>query len=205
MTRAAAACWLAAGITYLGMEMLAASAFPGYSYTRDVISTLGAPNSPLRWAMNAAFVVQGTLFCAGTVLCSLATEWRKPFLLFASANAVGNVLVAVIPAGGGWLHVAGAGLAIVGGNAAILAGARRISAARSYLVVSAVLGGAGLVGLMLFVTTGSAVAERLSVYTIIVWQMLSALVMLSAAERPTSCRRGLRRRRNDPTGNPGPG
>lgn len=210
MIRAGAAAWLAAGVAYLGLEALAASAYPGYRYSGDVISTLGTSDSPLRWVMNTAFVVQGTLFCTGALLLTSKRGPRKPMLLvmFASANAVGNVVVAIVPSGApglSWLHVAGAGLAIVGGNAAILAGARFVGAAPWYLVVSGLLGGAGLVGVTVFAATGSAAAERLSVYTIIGWQLLSALVMLSAAGRPSCFRRGRRRTRTDPTESPARG
>jgi hypothetical membrane protein len=205
-------CWSAAGVSYLGLEALAASAFPGYRYSHDVISTLGTPESPLRWAMNTAFVVQGSLFFAGAILLTVARRSRKPLplLLCAGSNAAGNIMVASVPSGAGWPHVAGAGLAIVGGNAAILAGSRHVILAgsrhvgrsRRYLLGSAVAGGAGLVALALFATTGSAAAERLSVYTIIGWQLASALIMLSAAERPSCCHRDLRRTRTAPTENP---
>lgn len=210
MIRAGAALWLAAGVAYLGLEALAASAYPGYRYAGDVISTLGTPDSPLRWAMNTAFVVQGMLFCVGALLLTTGRGPHKSILLVvvASANAVGNVVVATVPSGApglSWLHVAGAGLAVVGGNAAILVGARFVCAAPWYRAVSALLGGAGLVGLTVFAATGSAAAERLSVYTIIGWQLLSALVMLSAAGLPSCFRRGRRRTRTDPTESPAQG
>ena len=99
--------------------------------------------------MNTAFVVQGTLFCAGAVLLTRAIGHRGPstFVAFAAANAIGNVVVATVPSGGAgtaWVHVAGAVVAIVGGNAAVLTGSPSVSAARPYRVASVGLGAAGL-------------------------------------------------------------
>ena len=101
--------------------------------------------------MNTAFVVQGTLFFAGAVLVTRAIGRRGPstFVGFAAANAVGNVVVATVPSGGAgtaWVHVAGAVVAIVGGNAAVLTGSPTVSAARRYRVASVGLGGLGLLG-----------------------------------------------------------
>lgn len=201
----AAACWLAAGAAYLGLEALAATGVSGYSYSHHLISDLGTPDSPLRWAMNTAFVVQGTLFCAGAAFLARSVRSRNPvlFVSFAAANAVGNVLVALVPSTSpaAWVHVAGAALAIVGGNCAILAGARFVSGRRWYLTTSYVTGVAGLTSAAL-ITLGGAVAERASVYTIIGWQVLSAVVMLSAAALPRYCRPGLRRTQSVPTESP---
>ena len=118
----AAVAWLSAGIAYLILEAVAAAAFrPHYSYARNLISDLGIPsdNSPLAWLMNTAFCVQGTLFLVGAVLAAP----RRLFLALAATNAVGNVLIAVFHSGTA-THALGATLAIVGGNAAILAGSR---------------------------------------------------------------------------------
>jgi hypothetical membrane protein len=196
--RIAAACWLAAGIAYVGLEAIAAGGVPGYRYAHDFISDLGRPDNPLSHLMNAAFAVQGTLFFTAAVLLALATPGRKSglFVGFAAANAVGNVVVATVPSGPAGierLHVAAAVLAIVGGNAAILAGARFTSDRRSYRAASIGLATAGLLsfGLLAIASTTSgtvvlpsAVWERTSVYTIIVWQVFSALMLLAQSDEP---------------------
>ncbi len=185
-------CWLAAGIVYPSLEFASATGLPGYRYGRDFISDLGRPDSPLSYLMNTAFVVQGTLFCVGAVLLTRARGDRKfgLFVGFAAANAVGNVVVATMPSGGAgiaWVHVIGAVFAIVGGNAAILAGSPFVSAGRYYRVASVGLAALGLLSFVLLaiaattsVTTilPGAVWERTSVYTIIGWQVLSALALL---------------------------
>jgi hypothetical protein len=145
--------------------------------------------------MNAAFVFQGTLFFAGAAFLNRGTGPRGARLLVAcaAANAVGNVVVAAVPGGPtgiGWLHVAGAVLAIVGGNAAILVGSAIPCAGRCYRAVSVGLAVLGLLSFVLLAidatTSGSATAllpgpalERTSVYTIIGWQVLTAFRLIA--------------------------
>ena len=190
--RIAAVCWAVAGAVYLGLEATAAAAHPGYRYATNFISDLGRPDSPLSHVMNTAFVVQGTLFLAAAV--ALTRTRRGPgsgvFLACAAANAVGNVVVAMVPSGGtgiAWVHVSAATVAIVGGNAAILAGRRLVSESRGYRTASVGIAALGFLAFALLaagaVTTSTviipgAVWERTCVYTIIGWQMLSALRLL---------------------------
>jgi hypothetical membrane protein len=195
-----AAAWITAGLAYLTLEAVAAEAFrPRYSYARNFISDLGIPSddSPLAWLMNTAFCVQGTLFLVGAILAVRAVAPRKAglFLTFAAANAVGNLLIAAFhsgPAaraeGTAWVHAVGAVLAIVGGNAAILAGSRVVNG--WHRKVSVALGAFGLLSFMLFVIElkGSSalplgVWERCSVYSITAWQLLTAAWLVS--RRPT--------------------
>jgi hypothetical membrane protein len=172
----AAVAWLSAGLAYLILEAVAAAAFrPSYSYSHNLISDLGVPaHSPLAWLMNTAFCVQGTLFLAGAVLAAP----RRLFLTLAGANAVGNVLIAVFHSGTA-IHPVGATLAILGGNAAILA------APVGWRKVSVALGAFGLLSFGLFVVELKAsgglpvgLVERCSVYSITGWQLLSAVWLL---------------------------
>ena len=193
--RVAAACWLIAGTTYVVLEAAAAAAYPDYRYAHDFISDLGRPDSPQAGLMDTAFVVQGVLFGLAAVLLTRAVDGRRPgvFVGLAAANAVGNVVVAAVPSGSpgtAWLHVSAASVAIVGGNAAILAGKRFIGASRSYRWASCALAVLGLFSFTVLAVAAvtstavllpSAVWERASVYTIIGWQVLSAAVLLTAA------------------------
>src|ERR1700721_1646794 len=157
----AAVAWLSAGLAYLTLEAVAAAAFrPRYSYARNLISDLGIPSndSPLAWLMNTAFCLQGPLFLVGAILTVRAVAARKAglFLTLAAAYAVGNLLIAAFHSGpaaraGGtaWVHAIGAVLAIVGGNAAILAGSRIVSG--WHRKVSVALGAFGLLSFALFV------------------------------------------------------
>ena len=196
----AAVAWLSAGLAYLTLEAVAAAAFrPRYSYARNLISDLGIPSddSPLAWLMNIAFGVQGSLFLVGAILTMRAVAPRKAglFVTLAAANAIGNLLIAAFhsgPAaradGTAWVHAIGAVLAIVGGNAAILAGSRILCGWPRK--VSVALGAFGLLRFVLFVVALKAssasplgVWERCSVYSITAWQLLTAAWLLS--RRPT--------------------
>jgi len=196
----AAIAWISAGLAYLTLEAVAAAAFqPHYNYAHNFISDLGIPSSdsPLAWLMNTAFGVQGTLFLAGAILTVRAVAPRKAglFVTLAAANAVGNPVIAAFhsgPAaraeGTAWVHAIGAVLAIVGGNAAVLAGSRIVSGWPRK--VSVALGAFGLLSFVLFVIelrASSALPlgalERCSVYSITAWQLLAAAWLLS--RRPT--------------------
>jgi hypothetical membrane protein len=196
----AAVAWTSAGLAYLTLEGIAAAAFrPHYSYARNLISELGIPSddSPRAWLMNTAFGIQGTLFLVGAILMVRAVAPPKAglFLTLAAANAVGNLLIAAFhsgPAaraeGTAWVHAIGAVLAIVGGNAAILAASRVVSG--WHRKVSIGLGAFGLLSFVLFVielkassTLPLGVLERCSVYSITAWQLLTAAWLLS--RRPT--------------------
>lgn len=195
----AAALWLVGGVGYVVLEAVAAAAFrPEYSYAHNYISDLGRPAiSTLAGLMNLGFYLQGTSFFCAAVLMVRAIRIASPgtFLTFAAANGLGNILVATFHSGatgtGGWLHGVGAVLAIVGGNAAILAGSailRRAGAMCWYRAASVALGVTGLLSFVML-GIGSRMAERNvlphglwergSVYPIIVWQSLTAVYLFS--------------------------
>jgi hypothetical membrane protein len=184
----AAIAWISAGLTYLILEAVAAAAFrPYYSYARNFISDLGGAASPRAWVMNTAFCIQGTLFLVAAVLAVRAFETRRArlFLGLAAANMAGNLLVAVFhsgPSPTSWVHATGAVLAIVGGNAAILAGSSMIGG--RHRAVSVALGAFGLLSFVFFVIAlknemPPAVWERCSVYSITAWQLLTAIWLLT--------------------------
>ena len=191
--RAAAVLWISAALIFVVFEALAAMAVqPSYSYANGYISDLGVPAwSPRAELMNTAFWVQGLGFAAGAVLIARACGRGWLFVPLAVATAAGNILVgvahggsALVESGYAWLHVFGALLAIVGGNAAALAGssvAAKTIALKGYRLLSvaiAILGFACLA--MLGAETGLApgLVERASVYTILAWQALTGLLLL---------------------------
>jgi hypothetical membrane protein len=165
--RAAAAVWLSGAAVYLVCEAIAAARLPGYSYVNDYISDLG-----VYAIMNIGFIVHGSLFLLGAVLVSRAcphTGWAcRSFVIAAACNALGNVLVGTFRSGNHW-HAVGAGLAIVGGNVAVI-----IAGLASRRAASVVIGVFGLACLLMPV----GVLERGSVYTIIVWELVTAAVLL---------------------------
>ncbi|GGC54853.1 DUF998 domain-containing protein [Hoyosella rhizosphaerae] len=204
-----------AAVWYLGSEAIAAAAFAGYSYSHNYISDLGIPglgtsggrdiDSPLALVMNVGFVGHGILFVAAAYLLVTAlpaTRLRWVYFGFAVVHGVGITMVGIFPAAldasdtnGMVLHVIGAGMAIVGGNLAVITGGfivlRRV-VPPWVPSASVALGMTGLVCLamlMLSQNAGSSILvahgvwERGAVYTVQAWELLVAAVILVGAVR----------------------
>jgi hypothetical protein len=197
--------WISTALIYVVFEALAAAAVPSYSYPRHYISALGVPEwSPRAILMNSAFYQQAALFLGGAVLAIRAIRGRwlgALFLVVTAINAVGNVLIALVHGGsplwkGGheYLHGVGAGLAIGGGNAAILAGTMlvgRAVAARWYRPVGVLIGLAGFAAFAMLQNYVNwaidyaplGLIERACVYTIMIWQVFTGIVLLTRPRR----------------------
>jgi hypothetical membrane protein len=197
---------MVAAIGYLVLEAVAAAGFePGYSYAHNYISDLGVSasrlvdgqvtHSPRADLMHVAFYLQGILFLLGAALIAGFPDNRRSrlFLGTVAANAVGNIMIGTVHSGR--LHVAGAVLAIVGGNAAILTGAtaiRVLTELRWYRSISTLVAALGFSALMMLVfnsATGrthlfpDGAWERTSVYSITSWQLLTATWLLTIRRR----------------------
>lgn len=199
-TRRGAALWVVAAVGYLLLEAVAAAGFaPAYSYTRNYISDLGlSAVSPRSYLMHAAFYLQGVLFFLGTVLIVGIPESARAriFLGLITANSIGNIVIGTVHSGN--VHRAGAALAIVGGNTAILAGSAVVATVggwNGYRRISNLLAALGLLCLlMLIINSATSKAnlladgawERGSVYSIILWQLLTAACLLSIRGQATS-------------------
>jgi hypothetical membrane protein len=197
--RTAAVLWLLGAVVYLVCEAIAAAGFAGYSYAGDYISDLG-----VHAVMNVgAFAVHGILFLAGAFAVTRGhprTGWvGYGFVLAATANAIGNILIAAFPSGSdraAW-HIAGAALAILGGNVAVIIaglGGRRVGAPSALRWTSIGLGSVGIACLIVLIIDGAngsrvlpaGLVERGAVYSIIAWELMTGVAIL---------RRGIRRRR----------
>ncbi len=199
--------WISAALIFLVFEALAAAAVvPSYSYAESYISALGVPEwSPRAYLMNAAFFAQAALFFAGAVIAVRAVRGRWTgalFVLLTATNAVGNVLVGVVYGGSPlwddgykWLHGLGAFLAFVGGNGAVVVGSvvvARAVAARWYRPVGVLIGVAGLVITAMLQNYNNwtvdyapiGVVERACVYTIMLWQIFTGIVLLTRPAVP---------------------
>jgi hypothetical membrane protein len=188
--RTAAVMWLGGATVYLLSEAIAAASLPGYSYLADYISDLGVVS-----IMNVGFALHGALFFAGAIVISRCCPGLgglgRAFVIAAAANAMGNVLVGTFTSGSPdhrqW-HVIGAGLAIVGGNIAVIvagfAGGR--FGAHSYGLASVVIGVIGIACLLALVIDGATgsrllpvgVVERGAVYSIVGWEIVAGIVIL---------------------------
>ena len=211
---AAAILFIVMGVEYLVVEAVAASAWqtPAYSYASNFVSDLGAPDcstfqgreicSPLHTVMNAGFIAQGALFVVASFLLMRlvsAGRARNVYLAIALIYAVGMVLVGYFHGsteatenGTIVYHYLGAFMAILGGNvAAIVAGFqwRRLGMPRWFGLASIALGVIGLAGAVVLGTTFGVlppgIPERVSVYTITAWQILTGIVLLLGLRRLT--------------------
>ncbi|MEO3761117.1 DUF998 domain-containing protein [Mycobacterium sp. B14F4] len=200
--------WLVAAVGYVVLELLTAVALPGYSYTEHYISSLGVPAwSPRAYLMNAAFFAQGALFVMGAVLVvrAVRVHWTGVvFVVLAVITAVGDFLVGIVHGGSPlwndgyeWLHALGAILAIFGGNAAILAGTavvRRAVVAPGYRLVGTLIGLAGFVIFAMLENYNHwaidyapiGIVERGCVYTVMLWQLITGVVLLRRPVAPTA-------------------
>ena len=201
-TAIGAALWVVAAVGYLVLEAVAATGFrPGYSYARDYISELGVSSgglvhgrmidSPRAYLIHTAFYLQGILFLLGALLIVGVPESRRArlFLSLVAANAVGNIVVGTVHSGK--VHVAGAALAIVGGNTAILTGSAflgTVGGRRWYRGISTLVAALGLLCLIMLMVNSATTKtillpdgawERGSVYSITMWQLLTAACLLS--------------------------
>jgi hypothetical membrane protein len=197
-TRRGAALWVVAAVGYLLLEAVAAAGFvPAYSYTRNYISDLGVSAvSPRSYLMHAAFYLQGILFFLGALMIVGVPDSPRArvFLGLITANSIGNIVIGTVHSGN--VHRAGAALAILGGNTAILAGSAVVATVggwRWYRRISDLLAALGLLCvLMLIINSATSktnlladgAGERGSVYSIILWQLLTAAYLLSSRRRP---------------------
>lgn len=197
--------WILGPVWYLLCEAIAAAAFPGYSYATFYISDLGVPtfgdfqgrplHSQLPAVMDAGFIGSGLLFVLGLVVIAprlgrrAATVW---FLLLGLIHAMGIVFVGLVPgspenAASGLIviHGAGAVAAIGGGNAAAIVSARAfraIAVPTWHRRIGLVLGASGWCSaalLTMHVWLPDGVWERGAVYTFLLWQLLSGVVLIS--------------------------
>lgn len=185
-TAAGAVLWVVAAVGYVILEASAAAGSePAYSYVHNYVSDL-AVSGGRAYLIRAAFFLQGILFLFGALLIVRFPNSRRGrvFLGLVAANALGNIAVGTVHSG--QVHVAGAALAIVGGNAAILVGSALVGTAggyRWYRCISKCVAALGLLCLIMLLinsVTNSAnllpngAWERGSIYSITGWQLLSA-------------------------------
>ena len=167
--------------------------------------------SPLHALMNANFAFQGVAFLGAALAIArvIAAPSRVALVAFAAMNCLGNILISLFPedmpgpiAGGLNCHVAGALLAILFGNATALMSSwtfAELRLARVHRLFSIALPILAAIALVMFVVSRGSTSvlfpdgvwERLSVYTITAWELLSAACLFA---RPTLMAAALARR-----------
>ena len=195
------------GLFYLTGEYVAALG-TGYSlkevYLRNFISSLGVyPNlivegvpvgfSKLAIIMNIDFIVTGIGFLVAYYFLIFkmlkSKKYSLLYLITPVLFAVGSVLVGVyqggVPSEDG-LHGLGARLSFLGGNLTlIISGVSLFKNRKGYSIVSIILGLIGLISASFMnnaltnnLTEVVAIYERLTVYPITIWQLMTGLTFL---------------------------
>jgi len=195
-------------IEYSVTEAITALAWknPVYSYVHNFISDLGVSGppvifegrhiySPWYWLMNTGFIIEGILavtaaFLLRPLLTSKAS--RITIISLALLHGAGMFMVAIVHGSPGTLHarigivhVIGASLAIILGNVeCIWAGvaAAKSGAPHWYQWYSIFLGTLGLAGLFFLLGVRSippGITERISVNTIICWDVTTGIFLLA--------------------------
>jgi len=203
---------LAAIVEYVIGEGLTALAWrnPVYSYTRNYISDLGVSGppvtfqgrliySPVYWVVNTGFIIEGVLAITAALLLRpllSSKRWRFTLPMFAIIHGAGIIMVAIVHGSPGEmnkpigiLHVIGAAMAIIFGNIQCICtgiAARQNGAAlwyKSYSIFMGLLGFAGLIGLIMLHSIPPGITERISVYTIIFWDITTGIFLLAGINR----------------------
>ncbi|MEV6632731.1 DUF998 domain-containing protein [Actinoplanes sp. NPDC051470] len=175
-----------------------------YSYLEDYVNFLGSPfagefqgiviSSPLWPLMSATWIVSGALVAAASIAISRRlTGWRRPTIAaLGLAQAIALVLFAVFPLGPARfddgtlvLYLIGAFLSIIAGNVlAVVTGlsSMALGLPRWLAKVSIVLGGIGLLNIpVTYGWTPTGLAERISLYSYLVWALITGLVLIRSA------------------------
>ena len=199
------------GLFYLTGEYIAAIG-TGYSlkevYLRNFISSLGVyPNlivegvpvgfSKFAIVMNIDFIVTGMGFLVAYYFLIFkmlkSKKYSLLYLITPVLFAVGSVLVGVyqggVPSEDG-LHGLGARLSFLGGNLTlIISGVSLFKNRKGYSIVSIILGFIGLISASFMnnaltnnLTEVVAIYERLTVYPITIWQLMTGLTFLKESK-----------------------
>jgi hypothetical membrane protein len=179
-----------------------------YSYLDDYVNFLGNPfvgefrgfliSSPLWWLMSIAWIVSGALVAAASVALSRRlTGWRRRTIAaLGLAQAMALILFAVFPLGPARfddgtlvLYLIGAFLSIIAGNVlAIVAGlsSTALGLPRRLTIVGVTLGGIGLLNIpVTYGWTPTGLAERISLYSYLLWALITGLVLIRSTPGAT--------------------
>ena len=177
---------------YVVAEAITAFAFNDSlvnTYLFHTISELGIPNinSPLFFLMNSAFVIIGLCLLFGNLykFKDFITKNKTVFYILTLITSIGVIIVALVHAGNpltDGYHSLGAVMAILGGNILLIIISRSMDKFENYQKITLILGIVGLIVFwIMFFSMESVympVYERLSVYTLIIWNFMSGVYLL---------------------------
>lgn len=186
--------YLLGSIYYLVAEFISAIFFNDSlfnTYIFHTISELGIPNtnSPLSIIMNSAFILIGlTLFCGNFIeFKDYIVKNKNLFYIFTVITSLGVIIVGLIHGGNpltSGYHTLGAVMAILGGNLLMLIISKSMNSFDKFQKVTCILGLIGLISFWIMFFNMShmfmPLFERLSVYTMIIWNFLTGLKILKS-------------------------
>lgn len=181
---------------YLIAEAISAAFFNASlfnTYIFHTISELGIPsvNSPLSVLMNSAFILIGIalIFSNFYKFKDCIVKNKVIFYLLTLITALGVIIVGLIHGGNpltSGYHTLGAVMAILGGNILLVLISRSMGEFGSYQKITLILGLIGFIAFwVLFFNMENIympVFERLSVYTLIFWSLITGYHMLNISK-----------------------
>ena len=158
------------------------------TYIFHTISELGIPGnmSPLFWLMNSAFILIGLALILGSFskFKEFIIKNRCIYYILVLITAFGVIIVGLIHGGNpltASYHSLGAVMAILGGNILLILISRSMDEFINYQKATFSLGLIGLIDFwIMFFNIDSVympVFERLSVYTLIIWNLLTGFYL----------------------------
>lgn len=184
--------YIAGSLYYILMEAICALNFNDTltnTYIYHTISELGIPNvnSPLFYLMNSAFILIGLTVLSGNYLelKNYITNNKNLFYLLTLITAIGVIIVGLIHGGNpltSGYHTLGAIMAILGGNILLIIISKSMEEFEIYQKITLILGIIGLLAFWIMFFNMSSiympVFERLSVYTLIIWSLITGTYLL---------------------------
>ena len=160
------------------------------TYLIHTISELGIPNlnSPYFFLMNSAFILIGLalLFASFYKFKDYIIKYKIIYYIFTVICTLGVIIVGLVHAGNPLAltyHAAGAIMAILGGNILLVIVSLSMDRFEAYHKITLVLGIIGLFafGVMFLNMSGiyMPVFERLSVYTLIIWNFMTGVYLFT--------------------------
>lgn len=184
--------YIVGSLYYILMEAICALNFNDTltnTYIYHTISELGIPNvnSPLFYLMNSAFILIGLTVLSGNYLelKNYITKNKNLFYLLTLITAIGVIIVGLIHGGNpltSGYHTLGAIMAILGGNILLIIISKSMEEFEIYQKITLILGIIGLLAFWIMFFSMSSiympVFERLSVYTLIIWSLITGTYLL---------------------------
>ena len=192
-SRIAGIVFILGSLYYIIAEAISAFAFNDSlinTYLFHTISELGIPNvnSPLFFLMNSAFIIIGLSLLFGNFykFKDFIIKNKTVFYILTPVTSIGVLIVALIHAGNpitAGYHSLGAVMAILGGNVLLVIISRSMDKFETYQKITLSLGIIGLIAFwIMFFNMESIympVFERLSVYTLIIWSLLTGVYLVN--------------------------